>query len=703
MDESELAKNENFDTGIRDELPVLSIDINDRDLIQNFRRWEADSLKFWNAQTGYNLQERRKRNQKYYLGKQIDKEKLYDYQVPFVDNELFVATETITAYTTSQDPSAEVLPENDTTESKTMAEELEWALNVHSRQHELATKIEHIERAMFLKYVGVLKLYWDEEAHDIVPRAIDPDRIILDKSCKQGDNPLFVCELCSATLQQIINMFPEKEKEIMEQLDRRRKTPKLMNSVYDYKEVWFTQIDDEGETECVAWYMGDIVLGKSKNPNYLYTEDGIQITNYLPRPQKPYIFFNYMNDGSHLIDQTSPFEQAIPLQDILNKRGRQIVENADTANAILVLKSSAITSDEAENITRDPNQVLLLSTESDEPISSAFGSIEPHMLPNYVINDKTDIKNTIHEIMGTPAQFRGSNDSSVSTLGETQIVTSQASGRQDAIIRAIERGLDRYYKLLVQMMKVYYDEPHRFACRDNDGKFISVELSRTRIPDVAYVSVEHGTTVKQDKYRQENVAMMLARLGLIDPYNLFKDLGMKNADQRYDTLVKFKMSPESLSDEVRQENQNRMAYIDFACIMNGEDVKGHDDVDAEHILAHRAQVTTDKFLYAPQDRQEKMLAHIQEEVQLLSTRVKLQEASMAGLLLDPNLPVTPEVPEVPQPTQMPMNAEAMGMGASMPPQGAEAGMVSPDNAVPQMEQTAGIDQMGGVLGGILPA
>lgn len=706
MDESELAKNENFDTGLRDELPVLSIDINDRDLIQNFRRWEADSLKFWNDQTGYNLQERRKRNQKYYLGKQIDKEKLYDYQVPFVDNELFVATETITAYTTSQDPSAEVLPENDTTESKTMAEELEWALNVHSRQHELAAKIEHAERAMFLKYIGVLKLYWDEEAHDIVPRAIDPDRIILDKSCKQGDNPLFVCELCSATLQQIINMFPEKEQEIMERLDRRRKTPKLMNSVYDYKEVWFTQIDDEGETECVAWYMGDLVLGKSKNPNYLYTEDGIQITNYLPRPQKPYIFFNYMNDGSHLIDQTSPFEQAIPLQDILNKRGRQIVENADTANAILVLKSSAITSDEAENITRDPNQVLLLSTESDEPISSAFGSIEPHMLPNYVINDKTDIKNTIHEIMGTPAQFRGSNDSSVSTLGETQIVTSQASGRQDAIIRAIERGLDRYYKLLVQMMKVYYDEPHRFACRDNDGKFISVELSRTRIPDVAYVSVEHGTTVKQDKYRQENVAMMLARLGLIDPYNLFKDLGMKNADQRYDTLVKFKMSPESLSDEVRQENQNRMAYIDFACIMNGEDVKGHDDVDAEHILAHRAQITTDKFLYAPQDRQEKMLAHIQEEVQLLSTRVKLQEASMAGLLVDPNLPVAPEVPEVPevpQPAQMPMSAEAMGMGASMPPQGAGAGMVSPDNAVPQLEQTAGIDQMGGVLGGILPA
>lgn len=707
-------ENNNRETGLVDELPVLSIDVPDRDLINNFKRWEKESQAFWDDRNGYNLTERRKRNKRYYLGRQIEKDKLYNYQVPFVDNELFVATETITAYTTSQDPSAEVLPENDTTQSKVMAEDLEWALNVHSQKHELATKIEHVERAMFMKYVGVLKLYWDDEIQDVVPRAIDPEKIIFDKSCKQGDNPLFICELCSATLQQIINMFPDKENEIMAKCDRVRKTPKLMNSIYNYKEVWFTQIDENGETECVAWYMDDLLLGKSKNPNYLYDEDGVQVTNFLPRAQKPYILFNYMNDGSHVIDQTSPFEQAIPLQDILNKRGRQIVENADTANAILVLKSNAITSDEAENITRDPNQILLLQTDEGQPINSAFGSIEPHLLPNYVLNDKQDVKNAIHEIMGTPAQFRGSTDSQQSTLGETQIVTSQASGRQDAIIRALERGLDRYYKLLVQMFKVWYDKPHNFACRDNDGKFVSVELTRERIPDVAYVTVEHGTTMKQDKYRQENIAMTLARLGLIDPYNLFKDLGMKNADQRYETLVKFKMSPDSLSEDIRQENQNRMAYIDFACIMNGEDVKGHDDVDAEHILAHRAQITTDKFLYAPRQRQEKMLAHIQEEVQLLSTRVKLQEASMQGLLVDPNIPVTPNVPEAPQQPQMPPMAGGMPpMGGQQPmPTGdqlmAQGGLPMPQmsggmpmdvqNAIPPVEQMA---QPGGDLGALM--
>lgn len=705
------------ETGVVADLPVLNLDIPDKELIANFKRWVENANAFWNNPAGYNLEEKRKKNFNYYLGRQLDESKLYSYQIPYVDNELFVATETITAYTTSSNPSAEVMPENETTQSKVMAEELEWALNVHSEKFELSTKMEQVERALYLKYVGVLKLTYDPVINDIVPKAIDPDDIVVDPSCRQGENPLFVCERLTATYQQLVNMFPDKEEEILAAIGRKRKTAKLMSTIYSYNEVWFTQVEEGKETECVAWYFNDIILDKKKNPNYFYKGDGVQLTNYLNKPEKPYVFFNYMNDGSHIIDRTSPFEQAIPLQDILNKRGRQIVENADTANSILVLKSGAITSEEAENITRDPNQILLLQTGADQPINAAFGTIEPHLLPNYVINDKVDVKNAIHSIMGTPSQFRGDDGSDASTLGEAQMMRNQASGRQDAVIRALERGLDRYYKLLVQMMKVWYDSPRRFACRDNDGKFVYIELSRERIPDVAWVTVEHGTTVKQDKYRQENVAMALARMGLIDPYNLFKDLGLKNADSRYETLVKFKMSPDSLSEELRQENQNRMAYIDFACIMNGEMVKGHDDVDAEHILAHRAQITTDKFLYADRERQQEMINHIQQEVYLLSTRVKLQEASMRGLLVDPNTPITPQPPEVPpeQPQPgMPMSpdmamggqpAPAMAQGMPATPMAEQVMPTSGGMPMPQPAMSAPVPDMGqdnaGALAGLL--
>ena len=68
-------------------------------------------------------------------------------------------------------------------------------------------------------------------------------------------------------------------------------------------------------------------------------------------------------------------------------------------------------------------------------MNSAFGEITPHLLPNYVINDKQDIKNAIHSIMGTPSQFRGDNDDGgANTLGEATMMKNQASGRQDSII-----------------------------------------------------------------------------------------------------------------------------------------------------------------------------------------------------------------------------------------------------------------------------
>ena len=146
------------ETGLVDELPVLALDVPDKELIGNLKRWETDAKSYWDNPNGFNLEARRKKNERYYKGLQIDEDKLYAYQIPYVQNELFIATETITAYTTSSDPTAEVLPEDDTTQSKVMSESLEWALNVHSEKFKLGEKINKLERSMYLKYVGILKL-----------------------------------------------------------------------------------------------------------------------------------------------------------------------------------------------------------------------------------------------------------------------------------------------------------------------------------------------------------------------------------------------------------------------------------------------------------------------------------------------------------------------------------------------------------------
>ena len=402
-----------------------------------------------------------------------------------------------------------------------------------------------------------------------------------------------------------------------------------------------------------------------------------------------------------MIDQTSPIEQAIPLQNILNRRGRQIIDNADTANSIKVFRAGAISEDDAKKLTGKPNQSVVLDIREDEPLSNAYGEIPAHLLPNYVLQDKEDIKNSIHNILGTPSQFRGDDSKrDVGTLGEAQMMQSQASGRQDEIVREIDNMLDRYFKLLVQMMKVYYSKNHKISGRDTDGNFIHVELSRETIPDNAVIAVSPGSTVNMDKSRRENIAVKLAELGVIDPYNLFKDLGLKDSSERYESLVKFKTDPNMLVDEVRSEVQDEEAYIDFAVIMNGFDAKPRDDVTPEHILAHNKQLQTDKFLMANPKLQQKLLAHIDQEVLSLSQREQLQQASDQGLLVDPSMPTSPEIPQ-PQP-EMPADPSQIPQELLQGQQPPAEGQPIPEQPAQPVGDLGGVQDQGtsGILSGL---
>lgn len=676
------------DTGVVDERSSLSLDLDDKALIGNFKRWISDSQTYWDSRKGYNLKYARNKNERYLLGKQIDTSELYDYQTPFIDNQIYVGIQAILAYVSANTPSCEVVPEDDTTQSLVMAQDLETAINIHCEKFKLSDKIKAVARNLYVHRVGVIKLKYDDITKDIVPVVVDPRRLILDKDCRLGENPTFVCEICTDSVATLLRKFPEKESEIMRELGRERKTNKLLNEIVAYNEIWFTdESAPDEERECVAWYFGSVVLDKRRNPNYLYKNEGLSIKNFVDLPTKPYLFFNYLNDGSSLIDQTSPIEQAIPLQDVLNKRGRQIIENADTANSVLVFKSEALNEEDAANLTRDPRQVLRLDTQPEQPIQSAFGEISPHLLPSYVIEDYQNTKNAIHNVLGTPSQFRGDDSKrDVGTLGEAKMIQGQAGGRQDEVVRCLESGLDDYFRLLVQMMKVYYDESKTFATRDTDGKFVSVQLSRATMPNIANISVSHGSLLRVDRERRENVAMNLAKMGLIDPYTLYKDLSLKDSSKRYGNLVQFKVDPMSLLNEIDSEVSDREAYIDFSVFMNGGEVNIRNNIKPSYIKAARQLMLTDEFLYADENNRQKWIDFIKNSVVGLAQRAKLEEDDQQGLLVDPSLPITPEPPEpMPQqPQMMPAGQQPIDAGQmpAMPQMG--------DMQAPQMPQDAGV-------------
>lgn len=655
-------------TGQIDLLPSLTLDIPDAQIIANLNNRIDDAQGYWQSPNGYDLKTHRAKNVKLYLGKQIDEGQLYRFQVPYMENQIYKSTEAIVAYLTSQLPQGEVYPASDSDQSKIMAIHLEKGLRGWAAKQNFDRELENATRNLLLKRIGLLYFWYDPDwgqNGEIRVKAVDPDHVIIDKNAEQGMNPAFICLLRKDSVEQLCYRFPEKKAKIMEELGIKRGTPKQMSQIVVWRQVWLTHYDDKGKPGegCVS-YFGSLVLSKYKDPNWLYADPS---KNFLDMPTKPFIPLNYINDGAHWIDHTTPIEQASWLQEVLNKRGRQIMENADTANGFLFISSDAMSMDDAENLTGDPNQKVVVDTNS-QPIDQLIKQIEARELPAYVIEDKADLRNVIGDIMGVPSQFAGDENNQTDTLGQAIMIKNQASGRQDLIVRAIDKCADAAYKFVVQMMVAHYTEEHYQTVNGGDGEFDFIALHRNIIDPRMDVCVKGGSTLPFDKSREEAITLNLAKEGLLSPLDVYKGLHMDNPQRLYDNMVKWKADPQSLARDALDQLDDTEAYIEYVQILDGQKVKPKQDATTHHILAHRRQMITDEFLEAAK-KNKKVLKNmtdlVTKEVNSLQLRTDLDFMSQQGA--EALLPSTPIEQAPPQGQPEPMMG---GMGPDMPPMGA---------------------------------
>ena len=697
-------------SGVIDQLPSLSIDIPDQDIIKNLNTRVDDSESYWNMPDGFNLRNSRSENMRQYLGKQLDVRSLYRFQIPYIENQLYIAEQAIIAYITAQEPRPEVSPAQDTPKSKIFAIDLEkimqaWGLKVALRQ-----KFEAAVRNALNKRIGLIYFEYDVNENEILPIALNPEDVIIDKNVRQGENPAFIRRLLKMSINEACNRWPEKQKDIYRTTGIKRGTSKQLDQIIVINEDWVTHYDkDYTPQEAVVYHFGDLVLEKDRNPHWMYARKN---KNFLPAPRKPFIPLNFDNDGSHWIDQTAAIEQAGKIQLILNKRGRQLMEVADKANGTLVIDTaSGITKADSQDLTGDPNQHIVIAPPPGKTNSDVITRLDPPVIPDFLFQDKLDLRTTVHAIMGTPSEFSGSNDGDPDreTLGEAMMKKNQASGRQDLYVRSIDRFAHELFNFLVQMMVVWYDEQHFFVFNGGDGEFDHLVISRDLIEDGIAVNVGSGSTLPFDKQRQEAVVLQLLKMGasisLLDAYKL---LHLQNPQQLYDNWAKQQTDPMALARDALDEMDEAKAYIAYVEIMAGKPAKDPDDCTKEFVLSLRKLMITDEFLKAPRKYQKKFLDYVEKAISSLELRMSLDMMGKEGIqLLEPQQPIQPLPPPQPMmPPGMPMQPPMPGqppMGQGMPPQGAApmppsqpmGGMQPPMPPAPPMQPGSAIPQMAG--------
>lgn len=695
--------NINHESGVVDQLPKLTTDLPADDIIKNIRERIRDSIGYWDDMQGYNLRYARAQSERMLLGKQIDVSKLYRYSIPYIENEIHVAVDTILAYVTASTPKVEIWPAQDSEQSKLLARDLNKAVNAHSEKFNLAKVFEQVVHDDLVKRVGIIKLVFDPDCGpdgDIVPKVINPDWVVVDKNALMNGNPEFIAEAHKESVEKIVERYPSKKDKIFTALGIKRGVKSQLSAEVVWWEVHATVYEKYGEKpeEMVFEFVEDVMLDQYKDVNWIYDGDGGRLKNFLDEHKKPYIPLNYLNDGTHWIDQTTPIEQAYSMQDILNKRGSQIMQNADTANGFLAFSSEGITADDVENLVGDPHQKFIIAT-NGRPLGDYVMQIPPHMLPDYVLDDKVDLRSTLKTIMATPAQAEGSNESEAGkdqTATEAMMIKNQSTGRLDRLVRSIEFTAKQYFNFLIQMMLVHYTEKRWFIYNSGDGEFDYVAVNRDTIETGMMINVSSGSTMPYDKARSQATALNLAKMGLISPLDLYKDLDLDSPQQRYENWVKWKTDPMSLSRDAETHGQDSKALMEYIAIMGGaKDVKPDDEADENHIATHRKQMITMEFLKAKTAVQTRLLKLVEKEINSLELRQALDSISKP-----PEQPQQPPMqPAAPQ--GMPQPPVGGGMGAPMPPMGAGAmppmgspSMGSPmPPALPPVGGTNPIDQL----------
>ena len=532
-------------------LPELSLEMSDEELIELKRDW----MKQW-AIYEPTISKMQKENENYWLGHQA---KTTDKDT--VDNLIFESLETFLPIATR--PKADPLVESDNTEEgNALADKVRKMIAHNADRLQYNLQLKQVARFWALYMLGVLKVGWSMKENDITCLPVRPQKLILDPSAtiEKGEyTGYYIGEYLDDMASILVERFPEKEYYIKD------KVKSKMGTKLQYI-MWTTD-------DYVFWTCEDEVLGKNKNPHWNYEsavpgqldEFGTQLPdttqpgkNHFKNRKKPYVFLSIFNLGVQPFDDTNLVQQNIGLQDLVNKRLSQIDKNADNANGGLAVSGDSFTEAQAAKAAKAKRNggVIWVPT---GPVGNAVVELNGTALPTFVYESLIDYRNEIRNIFGT----RGSTPQGTigeNTVGGKQIIKGQDTDRiGGGISTFLEQFSDQTYNWFVQLMYVYYDEPHSASVLGVERSKEYISLVNSDFTSDLSIGVKEGSMIPKDPASQRGEALELWAQNGIDPISFFDRLEFPNPRESAKNLYLWMSDPVALFPDLQAQQMQQQA------------------------------------------------------------------------------------------------------------------------------------------------
>jgi len=532
-------------------LGELSLDKSDEELIELKIDWEK---KWEDSKLREDIEAKQKENERYWLGEHYTKNQKKTGQREPVDNIVFEALETFLPVVSRQiaQPLIDTSPQ-----FAEFAKKVEDKIVDVSDSLRLRLKVKKAIRNWSLYFLGVIKLGWNLEKDEIDVEAVRPQKLILDPDSITDECEYFgeyIGHYREDKASDLILRFPKKKKEILGALGKKKLGTKIR-----YIEWW--------TNDFIFWSLGSEVLDKAKNPHWNYEEQqpaptgeldemgepiidmqSIPGNNHFETRKMPFAFLSIFNLGKGPYDSTNLVEQVLSLQDIVDKRVRQIDKNADNANGGIAVSGEVFTHEQARGvgIARRRGETIRVPTGDLSRVIKQFDNVS---LPNYVYQDLVDTRNRVLGLFGVTG-LSSQGIQSENTVRGKILIRGQDADRASLIVDHIEQFYDYVFNWFVQLMMVYYDEPKPVTRSSGDDTISSADFIAPLI-----VSVKEGSLIPKDRLTQRNEAVELWSAGALDPLTLAERLEVPDPKEFVRRLILWKANPIALLQNQLQLGQ----------------------------------------------------------------------------------------------------------------------------------------------------
>lgn len=492
----------------------------DADIIALTGQWKRDYAIYYR-----DIEAVQDTNLNYWLGKQTKQtiEDMMDANRTLVDNEVFIGLETFLPIATRANPEP-VVTVDQAVGDQTLAKLVRNSLYYQADRQKLRMVLKGATRDWALNKIGVIKLRWDNVENDICTEGVNPKRMIFDKDGYVKEGGIFTGEytgeikLISAGT--LMDLFPVHKDFLLGKAGGKKGTKLQIIEWWYKKRDYFFTIDDK-------------VLGKYKNHLWNYSgenpETGVPLVgnNHFKEPIDPYIFIaGIYSTRTQPHDDTTPVQQILPVQDLINRRFRQIDKNAESTNNGIVVNGNLNSEQAALAAEAVRKGGAIRIPDKNVDVRTAVMRLPAPPLAATIMENLRDARQLAANLYGTSGSTpQGVNDTD-SVRGKILINQLDASRIGGGVTEYLEQAADTWYNKVLQIMYVYYDVPHFAAAVGAQGAQELVQLKNSDLVGEIMVTVKEGSMVPKDPLTLRNQAVDLWSANGIDPISLGKYLEM---------------------------------------------------------------------------------------------------------------------------------------------------------------------------------